>query len=220
MRSLSVVLVGGIVGGVALGSGVAMAGIPGPTGVITACYGKAWGFTRIVDPSKTTCGHGETQISWNQVGQAGATGDPGPQGTPGATGATGPQGDPGPQGAPGPQGQPGAQGDTGPQGPPGPSGTSTQFGSNTNTATGGGTGASCTIGEVLLTAGPVAVGYVANGQYLNRTQEPVLFSVIGTKYGDDPNGVGPLFRLPDLGSAAPNGLTYSICSRGVYPLSP
>jgi microcystin-dependent protein len=82
---------------------------------------------------------------------------------------------------------------------------------------GGATGRTCTIGEIILSAGPLAPGYVANGQYLNRTQEPVLFDLIGTTFGDDPNNAGILFRLPDLRSAAPNGLTYSICSRGIFP---
>jgi microcystin-dependent protein len=48
-------------------------------------------------------------------------------------------------------------------------------------------GVTCYIGQVLLTAGPFAPGYKLNGQYLNRTQEPVLFDVIGTTFGDDPN---------------------------------
>ena len=69
---------------------------------------------------------------------------------------------------------------------------------------------------------PGAQGVIANGQYLNRDQEPVLFAVIGTKYGEDPNypaftSTPYPFRMPDLTSAAPNGLTYSICTRGIFP---
>jgi microcystin-dependent protein len=86
-----------------------------------------------------------------------------------------------------------------------------------NTATANATGAQCTLGQILLTAGSPAVGPVANGQYLNRNQETVLFDLIGTTYGDDPNDAGVLFRLPDLTSVTPNGLTYSLCTRGVFP---
>jgi hypothetical protein len=129
-------------------------------------------------------------------------------------GAIGPQGPKGAAGATGPRGIAGA---TGPQGIPGPSGSDPAFGNGTNTASGQATGATCTIGQVLLTASPIAQGYVANGQYLSRTQEPILFDLLGITYGDDPNGLGFLFRLPDLTAAAPNGMTYSICARGVFP---
>ena len=78
-------------------------------------------------------------------------------------------------------------------------------------------GATCTIGQILLTAAPFAQGVIANGQYLDRTQYTALFDMIGTTYGDDPNGQGILFRVPDLTGAAPNGLTYSICALGVFP---
>ncbi len=104
----------------------------------------------------------------------------------------------------------------GPQGPPGPAGTSA-FGTAPPFAPVSSTGAQCTIGQIILTAGPFAQGVIANGQYLSRTIDPVLFQVIGTQFGDDPNGNGVLFRVPDLQAAAPNGLTYSICDRGVFP---
>jgi hypothetical protein len=132
-------------------------------------------------------------------------------------GAQGLQGDPGPKGDAGPKGDTGPKGD---QGPPGPATPDARFGTNTTMATGGATGRTCTIGEIILTAGPVAVGVPAIGQYYNRNQESVLFQLIGTTYGDDPNNAGFLFRLPDLRSAAPNGMTYTICTRGIFPALP
>src|SRR5579875_3587718 len=127
----------------ALGGGAAYAAgafsSPMATGVIHGCYLSATGpgfppgppprhrgaepkgnpfdgLLRIVSAG-TTCGPGETAISWNQSG---------PQGPQGAKGTTGPQGAQGPQGAKGttgPQGPQGAKGTTGPQGPPGATGT-------------------------------------------------------------------------------------------------
>src|SRR5687767_14352698 len=70
-------------------------------GVVEACYNNATGILRLATatrPCMTAASYGhlrETAISWNQVGQPGATGATGPQGEPGATGATGPQGETG-----------------------------------------------------------------------------------------------------------------------------
>jgi len=69
-----------------------------------------------------TCPRGQTVVSWNQAGTAGATGGTGAQGVPGATGGTGLQGVPGLPGGTGPQGVPGATGGTGLQGPQGGTG--------------------------------------------------------------------------------------------------
>ena len=120
----------------------------------------------------------------------------------GATGAVGPAG---------PTGPTGAKGDTGPAGPAGPG--ATQFGTGTQTARAG-TGATCTLGQIILSAGSVANGIPANGQTEAISQNPALFSLLGTTYGG--NGT-TTFELPNLGSAAPNGLTYSICVNGIYP---
>ena len=89
----------------------------------------------------------------------------------------------------------------------------TLFGTNTNTAVAG-NGATCTLGEIILSAGPIANGVAANGQLLMISQRTALFDLIGTLYGGD--GV-TTFGLPDLRAAAPNGLTYSICDLGVFP---
>ena len=60
----------------------------------------------------------------------------------------------------------------------------------------------------------MANGIPANGQTLPINQFTALFSLLGTTYGG--NGT-TTFQLPNLGSAAPNGMTYSICVNGVYP---
>jgi hypothetical protein len=96
--------------------GVAYASIPGPDGVIKACYNKPGllglgkGELRVID-SQANCAGTETPITWNQ---AGPKGDPGP---------AGPQGDTGPAGPEGPQGEPGPAGQQGEQGVPGPPGS-------------------------------------------------------------------------------------------------
>jgi hypothetical protein len=106
--------------GLLLAGGVAYATIPDSGNVYTACMLKHVGTIRLIDPSlpsqnlMSRCTSLETQLSWNQQGQAG---QPGPTGAKGDTGATGA---PGPAGATGPQGP---TGDTGPQGPPGPAGS-------------------------------------------------------------------------------------------------
>jgi len=76
----------------AAATGVAVAAIPGPDGVINGCYLNSGGNMRVIDSGKT-CDAGETALNWNQ------TGAPGPVGSPGATGAPGPQGAPGAPGS-------------------------------------------------------------------------------------------------------------------------
>jgi len=88
-----------------------------------------------------------------------------------------------------------------------------RFGGDTNWAVPG-YGRECTLGEIILTAGSVANGIVANGQLLAISQNSALFSVLGTKYGGDGKTT---FAVPDLRDVAPNGLTYSICTEGYYP---
>lgn len=70
------------------------------------------------------------------------------------------------------------------------------------------------MGEIILSAGAVANGIPANGQVLPINQNQALFALLGTTYGG--NG-RTTFALPDLRSAAPNGLTYSICLFGIFP---
>src|SRR5215471_16423164 len=69
----------------AVGSGVALATIPGSGGVVSGCYAKKDGSLRVID-STAQCRSGEAALNWNQ------TGPQGPQGSQGPQGATGPQG--------------------------------------------------------------------------------------------------------------------------------
>lgn len=65
-------------------AGFAVASIPGPDGVVQACY-KQNGDVRIVD-SSGACKQQETSLSWNQSGPQGPAG---PAGPPGAAGGSG-----------------------------------------------------------------------------------------------------------------------------------
>jgi len=76
-------------------------------------------------------------------------------------------------------------------------------------------GAPCTLGQIILSASVVGTnGIPANGQLLPISQYTALFSLIGNTYGGDGK---TNFALPNLGSLAPNGMTYSICIQGIYP---
>jgi microcystin-dependent protein len=75
-------------------------------------------------------------------------------------------------------------------------------------------GATCTLGEIILSAGPEGNGIPAQGQVLLISDDLALGNLLGSTYGGD--GV-TTFGLPDLRPVAPNGLTYSICDRGVFP---
>jgi hypothetical protein len=95
--------------------------------------------------------------------------------------------------------------------------TGVAFGSHTNTATvSTAVGADCTLGEAFLmpgkTFGDNAIP--ANGQLLSISTNTALYSLYGTTYGG--NGTST-FAVPNLKAAAPDGLTYVICSAGVYP---
>ena len=116
---------------VALGAGATfgMAAIPSADGTIHACIANAGGAVRIIDAEANpaqTCGAGETELTWNQRGPAGATG------AAGAAGATGPAGPAGPKGDAGAQGAPGLTGDAGTSAP---SDNSSSSGSNNNSTT-------------------------------------------------------------------------------------
>src|SRR5262249_2570771 len=142
------------------------------------------------------------KIQWSVVGKTG------PQGVPGGPGPAGPAGATGPAGPAGPAGPPG------PPGPPRPAGGgSALFGGDTNRAAPA-HGATCTLGQVILSAGQAAQGLIANGQLLPINQNQALFALFGTTYGGDGFTT---FALPDLRLVAPNGLTYSICNLGVFP---
>ena len=113
----------------------------------------------------------------------------------------------------GPAGPPGTTGLQGPQGPPGTTGI---FGTGTNTAATGLGGTQCTLGEIILTAGPTAPAgtVLADGQLLPISAYTALYSLLLTTYGG--NGITN-FGVPNLENAAPDGLSYSICVSGVFP---
>ena len=153
------------------------------------------------------CRFGTTAVSWNSRGPQGEAGPEGPMGPAGATGATGATGPAGPTGATGPMGP------IGPQGPAGPATPDLRFGLNTHWAANG-REYDCVMGEVMLTAGAVAPGIRAEGQLLAISSNTALFSLLGTTFGGDGRTT---FALPDLRDAAPNGLTYYICTQGIFP---
>jgi hypothetical protein len=72
----------GITAGLLLVGGVAVASIPGPTGVINGCRSNSTGLVYVID-SSATCGFNMTPLPWNQTGA---------QGAPGVTGPAGPSG--------------------------------------------------------------------------------------------------------------------------------
>jgi microcystin-dependent protein len=71
------------------------------------------------------------------------------------------------------------------------------------------------LGDVILTAGSVSSGQlIADGQLLPIASNSALFSLFGTAYGGDGRTT---FGVPDLSDAAPDGLTYALCTSGAYP---
>lgn len=79
----------GITGSIIMVGGLAVASIPGPTGVINGCRNIYTGDLKAID-SAATCPYGSVPLNWNQTG---------PQGPAGPAGATGPQGPAGPAGS-------------------------------------------------------------------------------------------------------------------------
>jgi len=88
------------------------------------------------------------------------------------------------------------------------------FGTGTNTAAAGNSVIDCVLGQVMLFAGNVGMGLPADGRTLLISQYPGLYAVLGTRFGG--NGTTS-FALPNLSNAAPNGLTYMICTEGIFP---
>ncbi|MBZ5736092.1 phage tail protein [Nocardioides sp. TRM66260-LWL] len=105
----------------------------------------------------------------------------------------------------------------GPAGPAGPAGPgATVLGTDTSDAAEG-RQADCTVGEVRLFAGAVGDAVPADGRELSINQNNALFALIGNRFGGDGRTT---FALPDLRAAAPNGLTYQICTTGTFPTAP
>ena len=151
----------------ALAGGIAYATIPAGNHVFTACFLRATGTMRLIDPSlpghdlRSHCTIFEQEISWNeqgvqgQAGPSGATGPTGPQGAAGATGATGPTGSQGPQGATGDTGRRGRRGRRGARGPPGPAGATGATGPTGSTGPMGPAGQGA--GEKIISGGTYGV---------------------------------------------------------------
>lgn len=70
MKRLAVVLAVGLL---LVLSGVALASIPGPDGVINGCRKNSDGSLKVID-SAATCGNGYTALNWNQTGPQGPAG--------------------------------------------------------------------------------------------------------------------------------------------------
>jgi hypothetical protein len=102
----------GVVALVVACGGLAVAAVPGPSGVIRGCYSRSTGALRVLRKA-TKCKHGERPLSWNQQGPPGADGARGSDGAPGASGADGAPGAPGTPGTPGSPGSPGSPGASG-----------------------------------------------------------------------------------------------------------
>lgn len=82
---------------VVLSGGLALAQSDEVSPVFVACVSNETGALRMISSAEaTSCRSGERQISWNQIGPAGA---PGPVGASGAAGPAGPAGAPGAPGA-------------------------------------------------------------------------------------------------------------------------
>ncbi|MEA2445324.1 MAG: hypothetical protein QOJ12_2616 [Thermoleophilales bacterium] len=88
-----------------------------PTDVVNGCVAKQTGALRVLAKGKTKCKRGESALSWNKQGPAGAPGAGGAAGAAGAQGERGPQGERGLAGADGAQGIQGTQGIQGATGP-------------------------------------------------------------------------------------------------------
>ncbi|MDX6675758.1 MAG: hypothetical protein QOH11_3176 [Solirubrobacteraceae bacterium] len=85
-RHVTFANIGVIVALVLAGSGFAVAAIPGPGGVIQACFNRRTGILRVID-SKRHCTRSERAIRWNQQGKVGTTGAPGATGPAGRSGS-------------------------------------------------------------------------------------------------------------------------------------
>jgi hypothetical protein len=70
--------------------GVAWAAIPGPNGIIHACYKRRGGALRVINTSAhAKCGHREAELNWSETGPPGPRGGRGLMGARGLTGARG-----------------------------------------------------------------------------------------------------------------------------------
>jgi hypothetical protein len=76
----------GVVALVVACGGLALAAVPGPSGVIKGCYARSTGALRVLAKGSKRK-HGERALSWNQQGPGGDNGARGSDGAPGTPGA-------------------------------------------------------------------------------------------------------------------------------------
>jgi len=92
-----------------------------------------------------------------------------------------------------------------------------RFGNGGSASAGVGSGPTCTLAEIALTATSYALptGFVpAHGQTFQITQETALFALLGTAYGGDGETT---FEVPDMRPIEPDQMTYGICIAGDFP---
>ncbi len=81
--------IGAVTATAVLAGGIALAGVPGASGVINACYGEVSRLVRIVDAEAgEQCRGNEHALAWNQQGDKGDKGDKGERGLQGPPGET------------------------------------------------------------------------------------------------------------------------------------
>ncbi|HEY2769127.1 MAG TPA: hypothetical protein VGI87_01055 [Solirubrobacteraceae bacterium] len=195
--------------GVVAGGGAAVSAAtstPPSSTVYEGCLNRSLGalYNVQVNPSSAPrCLRGDTLISWNQTGPAGAAG---PKGD---TGPAGPKGDTGPAGAAGPKGDTGPAGPQGQAGPQGPQGSTGPAGANGNT--------------VLNGSGPPADGLGSVGDFYIDTSANAIYgpktaggwgtsaSLVGPKGDPGPQGptgnTGPQGPTGNTGPQGPAGAT-------------
>ncbi len=168
------------------GSAAALATDMGSNNVYKGCLHHNLGVLYHVELNPTTpprCDPGDTLVSWNQTGPAGATGPIGPQGPKGGTG---------PAGATGPAGPQGLKGDAGPQGPKGDTGSTGPAGANGNT--------------VLNGSGAPGSGLGANGNfYIDTTADAIYGPKTDAGWGNPSSLLGPQGPKGDTGATGPQG---------------
>ncbi|GAA4124928.1 hypothetical protein GCM10022215_32950 [Nocardioides fonticola] len=191
MLSISRPAVGGVVvglvAGLAVTGGAAIAAARGGDDQVTACVAKRGGDTRIVRASKA-CDADERRVTWSVTGPQGEDGAAGPAGETGPAGATGPAG---------PAGPAGAAGAIGPQGPQGPAGPAGAAGTSPIVRSANGTG---------TTSNAFAPPNANNIDFVNATT--TISIPVGTR-------VFISAQSPVESYAAASGLYLAICTRTV-----
>jgi hypothetical protein len=171
-------------GSLAYAKSAPLAPVPGPDGVIHACYD-----TKDDDPHpyflrKASCGKKETQIDWNVQGVKGDKGDKGDQGIQGIQGIQGVKGD---------KGDNGDKGDKGDKGDAGAAGTSAGYAAHTDAS--GTIGGQINVVSLQLPAGK----YILNGTIDVENRDTDDDRTVGCSLADDKEYT----ILPDMDGSFP-----------------